>query len=82
MAFVFVFIIVLLSFFVFIIVSHLIFLSFIERYRQRGVWECHEEAAGMSGGSWGARVSYSAASFVFIFVFCISISFSIIKCDR
>ena len=30
----------------------------------------------------GARVSYSAASFVFIFVFCISISFSIIKCDR
>ena len=40
----------IVSFSVFSIVSHLIFLSFIERYRRRGVWECHEEAAGMSGG--------------------------------
>ena len=33
-------------------VSNLIFLSFIERYRRRGVWEYQEEAAGMSGGRW------------------------------
>ena len=93
MAFVFVFSIA--SFFFFSIVSYLIFLSFIECYRRRVAWEYQKEVAGMSGGSRGgrviltsmvrdldARVSYSAASFVFITVFRISISFSIIKCDR
>jgi len=47
----------IVSFFVFSIVSYLIFLSFIDRYRRRGAWEYREEVAGMSGGSRGGRVS-------------------------